>query len=128
MTDQGPSQGTTSGTEAGGTPAEDADDAKARGALGRYRVMAYVTGGMLLLLCLEMVLRYGPWHIRALDWVPRLHGFVYMAYLVTVWDLWSRMRWSWGRFVTMALAGVIPVMSFVLERGVHADAEARIAG
>jgi integral membrane protein len=118
VTDQGEApEGTTSD--------EEFDAVKARGALGRYRVMAYVTGTMLLLLCLEMVLKYGA-HNDALDWIPRLHGFVYMVYLVTVWDLWSRMRWSWGRLVTMVLAGVVPVMSFVLERRVHADAEARI--
>jgi len=128
VTDGEVSQGTTSGTPAGGPPADEGDRARTRGALGRYRVMAYITGGMLLALCVEMVLRYGPWHIHALDWVPRLHGFVYMVYLVTVWDLWSRMRWSWGRFVTMALAGVVPVMSFVLERRIHTEAEARIAG
>lgn len=94
---------------------------RAAGALSRYRVMAFITGTMLLLLCAEIVLRYGLDN-HALDWVPRLHGFVYMVYLVTVWDLWSRMRWSWGRFMTMALAGVVPVMSFVLERRVHRDA------
>lgn len=119
-------------TEQGG-PAEPttSDDgvgvAKARGALTRYRVMAWVTGIMLLLLCLRMVLDYGleldvPW----LGWVPQAHGLVYMVYLVTTFDLWSRMRWQWARLVTMALAGVVPVMSFVLERRVHADAEARI--
>jgi integral membrane protein len=120
MTEQGAApQGTR--------PAVADERAKAaRGALARYRVMAYVTGVMLLLLCLEMVLHYGPPKSGALDWVPRLHGFVYMVYLVTTWDLWSRMRWSWGRLVTMALAGVVPVMSFVLERRVHAQADARI--
>ena len=104
---------------------DEARVAKERGALGRYRAMAYVTGTMLLLLCLEIVLKYG-FHNDVIDWIPRLHGFVYMVYLVTVWDLWSRMRWSWGRLVTMVLAGVVPVTSFVLERRVHRDAEARI--
>lgn len=105
---------------------DEARMAKERGALGRYRVMAYVTGTMLLILCLEVVLHYAA-HNYALEWVPRLHGFVYLVYLVTVWDLWSRMRWSWGRLVTMVLAGVVPVMSFVLEGRVRTDAEARIA-
>jgi integral membrane protein len=104
---------------------DEAREAKERGALGRYRVMAYVTGTMLLLLCGEIVLHYAA-HNTALEWIPRLHGFVYIVYLVTVWDLWSRMRWSWGRLVTMVLAGVVPVMSFVLERRVRRDAEARI--
>ena len=99
--------------------------ARERGALGRYRAMAYITGTMLLILCLEVVLHYAA-HNDTLAWVPRLHGFVYIVYLATVWDLWSRMRWSWGRFVTMVLAGVVPVMSFVLEGRVRSDAEARI--
>ena len=104
---------------------DEARAAKEQAALGRYRVMAYVTGSMLLLLCLEIVLHYAA-HNTALKWVPQLHGFVYIVYLVTVWDLWSRMRWSWGRLVTMVLAGVVPVMSFVLEGRVRKDAEARI--
>lgn len=99
---------------------------RAAAALGRYRVMAYVTGSMLLVLCLEMVLKYG-FHVYALDWVPRVHGFVYIVYLVTVFDLWSVMRWRLGRFATMAAAGVVPVMSFILERRVHADGQERLA-
>ena len=39
-------------------PVTTLDVPKARGAFGRYRVMAFVTGGMLLLLCLEMLLKY----------------------------------------------------------------------
>ena len=130
--------GTTDSTGAGAgqstdptpapTPGPGADPRvrRADGALRRYRVMAYVTGSMLLVLCLEMVLKYG-FHVYALDWVPRLHGFVYIVYLVTVFDLWSVMRWKLGRFVTMAAAGVVPVMSFVLERRVHADGQERLA-
>jgi hypothetical protein len=36
------------------------------------------------------------------------------------------MRWRIGRLATMAAAGVVPVMSFVLERTVHAQALARL--
>ena len=36
------------------------------------------------------------------------------------------MRWRIGRLATMAAAGVVPVMSFVLERKVHAQGVARI--
>lgn len=102
---------------------------KARGSLTRYRVMAWVTGSMLLALCVEMVLKYAV-HVDsvadALAWVPFAHGWIYVVYLVTVFLLWSSMRWGFGRLVTMALAGVVPVMSFVLERRVHAQALARI--
>lgn len=109
----------------------------ARGRLGRYRVMAEVTGTMLLVLCLEMVLKYG-FHAAGVDaagsprpvlgtWVAIVHGWIYVVYLATVVQLWSAMRWTGGRLVAMAAAGVVPMMSFVLERRVRADALARIA-
>ncbi|MBI9114114.1 DUF3817 domain-containing protein [Sanguibacter suaedae] len=101
------------------------------GALRRYRAMAYVTGVMLLLLVVEMVLVYG---VRIDDdakrwiaWIPFAHGWIYVLYLVTVVDLWSKMRWRLGRLVVMVLGGVVPVMSFVVEKRVHADADAKIA-
>ncbi|GEL48637.1 membrane protein [Cellulomonas hominis] len=111
----------------------------ARGRLSRYRVMAWITGTMLLVLCVEMVLKY-VFQAGGVDpvtgdpepvigtWVAIVHGWIYVVYLVTVVQLWSAMRWSLGRLATMALAGVVPVMSFVLERRVHADALARIEG
>jgi integral membrane protein len=104
--------------------------AKAEGALRRYRAMAWVTGVMLLVLTVEMVLKYvvgvGDDVLRWIGWVPFAHGWIYVVYLVTVLDLWSKMRWGFGRLVGMVLAGVVPVLSFVVERRVHADAEARL--
>jgi len=104
---------------------------KARGGITRYRVMAWVTGTLLLVLCVEMLLKYAfdapDGVMRWLEWIPFAHGWVYVVYLVTVFDLWATMRWRLGRLVTMALAGVVPVMSFVLERRVHAQAQARVA-
>lgn len=126
-------------TPTGNPPAPEAAAwaRKARGALTRYRVMAWITGSMLLLLTVEMVLKY-LLRARGYDaegelrpvlgaWIAYAHGWIYVLYLVTVFDLWSTLRWRLGRLVTMAAAGVVPVMSFVLERRVHADADARIA-
>lgn len=102
------------------------DPAKVRSAFARYRVMAFVTGVWLLLLCAELILKYvfqaggvdasgepGPVIGR---WVAFAHGWIYVIYLVTVFDLWSRMRWGFGRIVVMIAAGVVPVLSFVVER------------
>ncbi|WP_315095306.1 DUF3817 domain-containing protein [uncultured Cellulomonas sp.] len=109
---------------------------KATGAMTRYRVLAWITGSMLLLLCVELVLKYVV-HAAGVDaagtpnpvlgsWIAYAHGWIYVVYLVTVFDLWSTMRWRLGRLATMAAAGVVPVMSFVLERKVHTQATARI--
>ncbi|ACZ29741.1 hypothetical protein Xcel_0702 [Xylanimonas cellulosilytica DSM 15894] len=110
---------------------------KARGALARYRVMAIVTGVMLLLLTVSMIVKYGfgtwlgfdvAWATDLTKYVGIVHGWVYVIYLVTVLQLWSTMRWGWGRLVTLVLAGVVPVMSFVVERRVHADGQAKLDG
>ncbi len=115
-------------TAATSTPVRE--PAKARAALGRYRVMAWITGVMLLVLVVEMLLKYvldAPDPVmRWIEWVPFAHGWIYVVYLVTVLDLWSKMRWGFGRLAGLVLAGVVPVMSFVVERRVHADAEARL--
>ncbi|TDE97600.1 DUF3817 domain-containing protein [Occultella glacieicola] len=103
----------------------DARDFKDRGAFTRYRIMAFVTGGMLLLLCLEMVLKYIV-QVNGVDstgspnpvlgsWIAFVHGWIYVVYAVTVFDLWSRMRWSFGRIAALIAGGVVPVLSFVME-------------
>ena len=109
---------------------------KARGSLRRYRVMAGVTGVMLLLLCVEMVLKYvlqvpgfnveGDPRSEAARIIAMVHGWVYVVYLVTVFDLWSTLRWPLKRLASLAAAGVVPVMSFVLERRVRTEAGDRI--
>ena len=125
---------------AGTTGTQEAEAAawgrKARASLQRYRVLAWVTGVMLLILCVEMVLKYvlqlpgfnvdGDPRNEAARIIAMVHGWVYVVYLVTVFDLWSTLRWRLGRLTAMAAAGVVPVMSFVLERRVHAEADARI--
>jgi integral membrane protein len=103
---------------------------KARGALARYRFMAILTGVMLLILCVELLLKYvlqADDVVRYIAWVPFAHGWIYVVYLVTVLDLWAKMRWGFGRLVTMVIAGVVPVMSFILEKKVHAEGEAKLA-
>jgi len=113
--------------------------AQARAAVGRYRVMAWVTGSWLLLLCVELVLKYG-FHLNGYEtvggserpapvlgaWVAMVHGGIYIVYLAVVMDLWSKMRWGLGRLAAMVLGGAVPFMSFVVERRVHAEAQARL--
>lgn len=93
-------------------------DRKARAAFRNYRVMAFVTGGMLLVLTAEMVLKYlvnGGEPVLG-TWVAIVHGWIYVVYLLTVFNLWSTMRWDLGRIVALVAGGVVPVLSFVMER------------
>ncbi|WP_147918420.1 DUF3817 domain-containing protein [Ruania zhangjianzhongii] len=113
-------------------PVSDAQEMKDRGAFTRYRVMAFVTGGMLLLLCLEMLLKYvvqvnGSGEPVLGSWIAFVHGWIYVVYAVTVFDLWSRMRWSFGRIVVLIAGGVIPVLSFVMEQKAQGWTETTLA-
>ena len=96
-------------------------------ALTRYRIMAWLAGIGLLLLVLNMFLRYVLDLDTILNLVPRVHGFVYMIYLVTVVDLASRMKWTWTRGILVALAGTIPFLSFVAEHRVTRDTREQLA-
>ena len=119
-----------------------------RRAVSVYKVSSYITGTFLLLLCLMMVLRYGfgvdielggPFGFLALtpkDLIVGVnlstliliaHGWFYVLYVGTDFVLWRLIRWSFGRFLFIALGGVIPLLSFFLERRVPRDAFAAIA-
>ncbi len=126
--------------DANPTDAVTSTERRARAAYSRYRAMAFVTGSMLLLLTLEMFLKYvlqaggvsesgEPLPVLG-TWVAILHGWIYAVYAVTVFQLWSMMRWSIARGALLILGGVIPVLSFVMEsRARHwfaADLPARL--
>ena len=82
-----------------------------------YRIAAYATGVMLLVLTVSVVLHYGFGDER-LAWSGPVHGYLYMGYLVSTVFVGTSMRWRPGRMVLVALAGTIPLMSFVAERNV----------
>jgi len=94
--------------------------------LMRYRVMAWLAGIGLLLLCLDMYLRYVQDMTTVLDLVPRVHGFVYMLYLVTVFDLSFRMKWPLSKGVLVCLAGTVPFVSFVAEHRITGQVRAEL--
>jgi integral membrane protein len=95
-------------------PATTATPSKIKGALLRYRVMAWVTGLWLLLLVAELILKYG-FDVDALDFVPIVHGWVYFVYLVMAIDLGIKVRWPLGKAVYTLIAGTIPFLSFWVE-------------
>jgi integral membrane protein len=86
------------------------------GALTRFRVMAYLVGCFLLLLTAGVVLRYGFGEPELSRTVSPIHGFLFMVYLVTVFDLGRRAAWPIRRMVLVMLAGTIPFLSFYAER------------
>jgi len=118
-----------------------------KNALRLYRVTSIITGTFLLLLVLMMVFRYGfgvdielngPEGFLALT--PKdliigvnlstiiliVHGWFYVVYLFSDFRLWSLMRWTFSRFIIIALGGVVPFLSFIVERRVHRQTIAQL--
>ncbi|MBO0829337.1 MAG: DUF3817 domain-containing protein [Streptosporangiales bacterium] len=89
------------------------------GALVRYRVMAYVTGTLLILLVfVAMPVKYLGHDDTPVAIIGQVHGYLYMVYLVAAADLARRVRFSLTRMVAMFLAGVVPTLAFFCERRV----------
>jgi cytochrome c oxidase subunit IV len=55
-----------------------------------------------------------------------VHGWLYVAYLFGDFRLWTLMRWSFFRFLLIALGGIIPLLSFFTERHYTKVAEAQL--
>ena len=84
----------------------------------RYRVMAYVTGVVLIVLCFVGIPLQVAGHPAVANNVGVLHGILYIIYLVCAWMLSRRLRLANGPTVIMLLAGTIPIMTFIVERWV----------
>ncbi|MCT1458046.1 DUF3817 domain-containing protein [Aestuariimicrobium sp. p3-SID1156] len=106
-----------------------ADDLEGiRGALTRYRIMAWVVGTLLVVLvCIGMPLKYLWNDDRVVTWTGVPHGWLYMLLIITAVDLGRRVRWSWTRLALIALAGTVPFLSFVAEHSATKDVRAKIA-
>ncbi|WP_323959057.1 DUF3817 domain-containing protein [Arthrobacter sp. JZ12] len=144
MTEPAPTN-TTAKRRFGGTPAQ------IRSALGFYKFLAYATGVMLLLVVVEMVAKYGfgaeiiaGGSAGALGLVQEaqvdsaggfnlstavliVHGWLYVVYLIADFRLWQFMRWPFSQFVIIALGGVVPLLSFIVEKRVHRRVEEELA-
>ena len=131
-------------------------EAHIRSALKFYNVMANLTGAMLLLLCAELVARYAfgvslfaggtnavtgqPFGFGFAQSEPKgviggfnisttvliVHGWMYVVYLMSNFRLWALMRWPFLKLILLALGGVVPFLSFIVEKKFHADVEAEL--
>ncbi|WP_405829870.1 DUF3817 domain-containing protein [Streptomyces sp. NBC_01176] len=97
--------------------------------LTRYRVMAYVTGVLLVLLTLGVIAKYVLDMNGAVDFtrvVAIAHGWLYVVYLVFAFDLGAKAKWPVGKQLWVLLAGTIPTAAFFVERKVSRELESKI--
>ncbi|MEV6962950.1 DUF3817 domain-containing protein [Streptomyces sp. NPDC051207] len=101
-----------------------------RSVLTRYRVMAYVTGVLLILLCLGMIAKY-LLEMNGAEGFTRVvsiaHGWLYVIYLVFAFDLGAKAKWPVRKQLWVLLAGTVPTAAFFVERNVSREVEPKIA-
>jgi integral membrane protein len=82
----------------------------------RYRVMAYVTGVLIIVLCFVGIPLQVAGHPAVASYVGRVHGFLYIVYVIFAFLLANKLRLRPVQTVILLLAGTIPVMTFIVER------------
>lgn len=98
------------------------------GAFLRYRIMAFVTGVLLVLLVLVAVpLKYFAGTPGPVTIIGIAHGYLFILYLVAAVDFGIRMRWPWLKLGLVMLAGTVPFCSFFAEHVARRDYQARLS-
>jgi integral membrane protein len=80
-----------------------------------YRVMAYVTGVVLIVLCALAIAQIWANTGAAVNAVGTVHGLLYIVYLIVSYPLTRRLRLATGPTIAVLLAGTVPVMTFIVE-------------
>ena len=88
-----------------------------RGAVLRYRVMAYITGVLIIVVIFVGI----PLQVAAnnkfiVNYVGTVHGWLYIVYVIFAYLLARKLRMRTWPTVLLLLAGTIPVLTFVVER------------
>ena len=118
------------------------------GSLTFYRVLAFITGIMLLILVAKMIMDYGfgyelyaggatlAGETNTLGlhaegsivggegisyWVAVIHGWIYVIYVVAGFRLWYLMSWPLRRLLVIVAGGVVPFLSFIVERRIAGE-------
>jgi integral membrane protein len=84
--------------------------------LVRYRVMAYVTAVLLIVLVFVGLPLQAAGHKQVAVYVGTCHGFLYLVYLVVAFELTRRMHIPVIQTVLVLLAGTIPFGAIFAER------------
>ncbi len=90
-------------------------------AVRRYRIMAYVTGVVLVILCFVGIpLQVFAHNLVVVNYVGTTHGILYLIYLGAAYLMTRQvgMKLASPQTVLVLLAGTIPVLTFVVERWV----------
>ena len=88
-----------------------------RAAALRYRVMAYITGVLIIVVCFVGI----PLQVAADNtWIANnvgtVHGFLYIVYVIVAYILAQKLKMKFWPTILLLLAGTIPILTFFVER------------
>lgn len=99
-----------------------------RGAVMRYRVMAFVVGTALIALTIVVIFQLAGYKAQTAEKVVApIHGYLYLIYLATAADLARRAHWRLGRILVVVAAGFVPTLAFIVEHRVYQQMQAEWA-
>lgn len=88
-----------------------------RAAALRYRVMAYITGVLIIVVCFVGIpLQVVAHNTFIVNQIGTVHGFLYIVYIVFAYILAQKLKMKTWPTVLLLLAGTVPVMTFFVER------------
>ena len=110
-----------------------------RRVLIRYRVMAYTTAVLLIVLVFVGIpLQFAAGEPVVARVVGTIHGYLYLVYLAVALDFTRKLGVRLGWMLLVLLAGTVPFCAIVAERkltklydrsvAVHADADVLVTG
>jgi integral membrane protein len=83
----------------------------------RYRVMAYITGVLIIVVCFVGIpLQVAAHNAFIVNDIGTIHGFLYIVYIIVAYLLAQKLRMPVRQTVILLLAGTVPVMTFFVER------------
>jgi integral membrane protein len=99
-----------------------------RGALTRYRIMAFVVGTALVILVFVAIpIQVWGNDKTVAEVVAPIHGYLYIVYLVASADLARRAHWRLGRILMVVAAGFVPSLAFFVEHRINGQMQAELA-
>jgi integral membrane protein len=83
----------------------------------RYRVMAYITGVLIIVVVFVGIpLQLAAHNTIISNQVATVHGFLYIVYVIVAYILAQKLKMRLGPTILLLLAGTVPIMTFVVER------------
>ena len=83
----------------------------------RYRVMAYITGVLIIVVCFVGIpMQVAGHNAFIVNDIGTIHGVLYIIYIIFAYILAQKLKMKLGPTLLLLLAGTVPIMTFFVER------------